>query len=161
MKRFSKLLIVLGITSPLAWMVSTASNADSKGMPHSGDTQIATLAGGCFWCTESDLEKLPGVIDVVSGYAGGTEENPTYKQVASGKTSHIETIQVTYDPEKVTYVEVLDQFFRHIDPTDDKARLSTVVHIIALLCSITTQNRSRLLQTSCKILKPWAYSKNH
>lgn len=120
MKRFSKLLIVLGITSPLAWMVSTASNADSKGMSHSGDTQIATLAGGCFWCTESDLEKLPGVIDVVSGYAGGTEENPTYKQVASGKTSHIETIQVTYDPEKVTYVEVLDQFFRHIDPTDDK-----------------------------------------
>lgn len=120
MKRFSKLLIVLGITSPLAWMVSMSSNADSNGMPHSGSTQIATLAGGCFWCTESDLEKLPGVIDVVSGYAGGTEENPTYKQVASGKTSHIETIQVTYDPEKVSYVEVLDQFFRHIDPTDDK-----------------------------------------
>nr|WP_281364248.1 peptide-methionine (R)-S-oxide reductase MsrB [Vibrio marinisediminis] len=85
-----------------------------------GRNEVATLAGGCFWCTESDLEKLPGVIDVVSGYAGGQVKNPTYKQVSSGKTEHIEVIQVTFDPEKVTYEQVLDQFFRHIDPTDDK-----------------------------------------
>jgi peptide methionine sulfoxide reductase msrA/msrB len=87
---------------------------------HSGKTEVATLAGGCFWCTESDLEKLDGVIDVVSGYSGGKLENPTYKQVASGKTEHIEVIKVVYDPSVVNYEQVLDQFFRHIDPTDDK-----------------------------------------
>ena len=87
---------------------------------HSGKTEVATLAGGCFWCTESDLEKLDGVIDVVSGYSGGKLENPTYKQVASGKTEHIEVIKVVYDPSVVNYEQVLDQFFRHIDPTDDQ-----------------------------------------
>lgn len=82
--------------------------------------KVATLAGGCFWCTESDLEKLPGVIDVVSGYSGGHIENPTYKQVSSGKSGHIEVIQVTYDPAKINYPQVLDHFWRHIDPTDSK-----------------------------------------
>jgi hypothetical protein len=64
------------------------------------------------------MEKLPGVVDVISGYAGGDVENPTYKQVSSGKTGHIEVIQVTFDPKIVTYEQVLDNFFRHIDPTD-------------------------------------------
>ncbi|CAH0536582.1 peptide-methionine (R)-S-oxide reductase MsrB [Vibrio marisflavi] len=82
--------------------------------------QVATLAGGCFWCTESDLEKQPGVVEVVSGYSGGTKDNPTYKQVASGKTNYIETVNVYYDPDVVSYEQILDQFFRHIDPTDDK-----------------------------------------
>ncbi|WP_077457690.1 peptide-methionine (R)-S-oxide reductase MsrB [Salinivibrio sp. IB872] len=82
--------------------------------------QKATLAGGCFWCTESDLEKLDGVIDVVSGYSGGELENPTYKEVSSGTSGHIEVIDVTYDPNVVNYEQVLDQFFRHIDPTDDQ-----------------------------------------
>lgn len=99
-------------------MPASADNKMSKAP--SGKTEVATLAGGCFWCTESDLEQLPGVLDVVSGYAGGELENPTYKQVSSGKTGHIEVIQVTYDPMQVTYEQVLDQFFRHIDPTDDQ-----------------------------------------
>ncbi|MEF1175276.1 peptide-methionine (S)-S-oxide reductase MsrA, partial [Vibrio sinaloensis] len=64
--------------------------------------------------------KLPGVLDVVSGYSGGALENPTYKQVSSGKTGHIEVIEVKYDPKAVSYEQVLDQFFRHIDPTDDQ-----------------------------------------
>ncbi|MEF1290588.1 peptide-methionine (R)-S-oxide reductase MsrB, partial [Vibrio sp. M260118] len=81
---------------------------------------VATLAGGCFWCTESDLEKLDGVLDVIAGYSGGNVDNPTYKQVSSGKTGHIEVIEVKFDPKAVSYEQVLDQFFRHIDPTDDK-----------------------------------------
>ncbi|MCE0495195.1 peptide-methionine (R)-S-oxide reductase MsrB [Vibrio salinus] len=88
--------------------------------PESGRYAIATLAGGCFWCTESDMEKLNGVVEVVSGYSGGQIDNPTYKQVSSGKTGHVETINVTYDPKLVSYEQVLDQFFRHIDPTDDQ-----------------------------------------
>jgi len=78
----------------------------------------ATFAGGCFWCTEADFEKLPGVVKVISGYAGGYKENPTYKGVSSGTTGHVEAIQVYYDPAKVTYEELLDYFWKHIDPTD-------------------------------------------
>jgi peptide methionine sulfoxide reductase msrA/msrB len=78
----------------------------------------ATFAGGCFWCTEADFEKLPGVVKVVSGYAGGEKENPTYGEVSSGTTGHVEAIQVYYDPSKITYGELLDFFWKHIDPTD-------------------------------------------
>ncbi|WGV98143.1 peptide-methionine (R)-S-oxide reductase MsrB [Vibrio sp. YMD68] len=92
----------------------------SSEMQPAGKVDVATLAGGCFWCTESDLEALDGVIDVVSGYAGGKLENPTYKQVSSGKTDHIEVISVSFDPDRVSYEAVLDQLLRHIDPTDDK-----------------------------------------
>jgi peptide methionine sulfoxide reductase msrA/msrB len=78
----------------------------------------ATFAGGCFWCTESDFEKLPGVVEVISGYTGGTKENPTYAEVSSGKTGHVEAVQVYYDPTKITYQELLDTFWKHVDPTD-------------------------------------------
>ncbi len=78
----------------------------------------ATFAGGCFWCTEADFEKLPGVVKVISGYTGGNKENPTYEEVSSGKTGHVEAIQVYFDPKKMTYEELLDYFWKHIDPTD-------------------------------------------
>jgi len=78
----------------------------------------ATFAGGCFWCTESDFEKVDGVLEVVSGYTGGDVENPTYEQVSSGTTGHYEAVQVLYDPKKITYEELLDVFWRHVDPTD-------------------------------------------
>ena len=79
---------------------------------------IATLAGGCFWCTESDLEKVPGVAKVISGYTGGKKEDPTYEEVSAGGSGHIEAIQVHYDPRQVSYEQVLDIFWRHINPTD-------------------------------------------
>ena len=78
----------------------------------------ATFAGGCFWCTESDFEKLPGVVKVISGYTGGNKENPTYGEVSSGTTGHVEAVQVYYDPAKITYEELLDYFWKHVDPTD-------------------------------------------
>jgi len=78
----------------------------------------ATFAGGCFWCTEADFEKLPGVVKVISGYTGGNKENPTYEEVSSGRTGHVEAVQVYYDPRKITYEELLDYFWKHIDPTD-------------------------------------------
>jgi len=78
----------------------------------------ATFAGGCFWCTEADFEKLPGVVKVISGYTGGNKENPTYAEVSSGTTGHVEAVQVYYDPAKITYEELLDYFWKHIDPTD-------------------------------------------
>ncbi len=82
-------------------------------------TREATFAGGCFWCTEADFEKLPGVVKVISGYTGGDQESPTYEEVSLGGTGHVEAIQVYYDPSKITYEQLLDYFWKHIDPTDD------------------------------------------
>ncbi|MEZ8720376.1 peptide-methionine (R)-S-oxide reductase MsrB [Vibrio pomeroyi] len=122
MNKLSKILVSLVVALPLISLfvsqTGTANTMDKTA--NSGKSEIATLAGGCFWCTESDLEKLKGVTDVISGYSGGELENPTYKQVSSGKSGHIEVINVTYNPDVVSYEQVLDQFFRHIDPTDDK-----------------------------------------
>ena len=83
-----------------------------------GATETAVFAGGCFWCVEEDMQKVDGVIDAVSGYTGGTLENPTYKQVTQGGTGHYEAVEVTFDPSKVSYEELTDYFLRHIDPTD-------------------------------------------
>lgn len=76
------------------------------------------VAGGCFWCVEADFEKVDGVIEAVSGFAGGTVENPTYKQVVRGGTGHLEVVKITYDDAKVSYDQLLHLFFRSIDPTD-------------------------------------------
>jgi len=84
-----------------------------------GEIESIVLAGGCFWCIESDYEKLEGIIDVVSGYSGGTSDNPTYKQVSAGNSGHIEVVEVTYNPQVISHSEVLDFFWRHIDPTRD------------------------------------------
>jgi peptide methionine sulfoxide reductase msrA/msrB len=80
--------------------------------------RVATFAGGCFWCTEADFEKVPGVVKVVSGYSGGRKENPTYEEVSAGTTGHVEAVQIYYDPSQVTYEQLLDYFWKHIDPTD-------------------------------------------
>ena len=82
------------------------------------DTRHAVFAGGCFWCTESDFEKLDGVIAAVSGYTGGHVDNPSYKQVTSGGTGHVEAVKIVYDPNKITYEQLLEHFWRHVDPTD-------------------------------------------
>ncbi|MGD8973501.1 MAG: peptide-methionine (S)-S-oxide reductase MsrA [Desulfobacterales bacterium] len=80
--------------------------------------KAATFAGGCFWCVESDFEKVDGVVEAISGYTGGQKPNPTYKEVSAGGTGHAEAVQVRYDPDKITYKELLEVFWRHVDPTD-------------------------------------------
>jgi peptide-methionine (S)-S-oxide reductase len=80
-------------------------------------TEVATLAGGCFWCLEAVFEQLIGVESVVSGYCGGTVANPSYEQVCTGQTGHAEAIQVTFDPQQISYGEILDVFFATHDPT--------------------------------------------
>jgi peptide-methionine (S)-S-oxide reductase len=80
-------------------------------------TEIATFAGGCFWCMEPPFDKVEGVISTTSGYTGGNKVNPTYKQVSAGNTGHAEAIQIEYDPAKVSYEDLLAVFWRNIDPT--------------------------------------------
>jgi len=77
----------------------------------------ATFAGGCFWCMEPPFDKLEGVVSTTSGYAGGQKSDPTYKEVVRGGTGHAESVQVLYDPEKISYAELLEVFWRNIDPT--------------------------------------------
>lgn len=91
------------------------SRVDSSGEKN---TETATFAGGCFWCMEHPFEKLDGVIEVITGYSGGHTKNPTYKDVSSGKTGHLEAVQIFYDPSKISYSELLDVFWRQINPTD-------------------------------------------
>ena len=77
----------------------------------------ATFAGGCFWCMETAYEGIPGVISVTSGFSGGNEKNPTYEQVSAGLTGHMESVQVTYDPKRITYRKLLEIYWHNIDPT--------------------------------------------
>jgi len=109
------LMIFIGYQSVNSMNQESRTNMKNEGEKKK---QLATFAGGCFWCTESDFEKVDGVIEVVSGYSGGTPETATYEQVSGGGTDHVEAIQVHYDQEKVTYSELLDVFWRHVDPTD-------------------------------------------
>ncbi|HHX87789.1 MAG TPA: peptide-methionine (S)-S-oxide reductase MsrA [Firmicutes bacterium] len=81
-------------------------------------TELATFAGGCFWCMISPFVNLPGVLKVVSGYTGGHKENPTYEEVCSQQTEHLEAVQVTYDPQTISYEKLLEVYWRQIDPTD-------------------------------------------
>jgi peptide methionine sulfoxide reductase msrA/msrB len=83
-----------------------------------GDTEVAILAGGCFWCTEAAFDDLPGVVEAISGYTGGEKPNPTYEEVSAGGTGHLESIEVRFDPSKITYAQILNVFWRQIDPTD-------------------------------------------
>ena len=93
-----------------------ASAADAPDA-RTSEVRTAIFAGGCFWCIEADFEKLPGVIAAESGYTAGRTVNPTYEQVSAGSTGHTEAIRVTYDPQKVSYRQLVDYFWRHIDPT--------------------------------------------
>lgn len=94
----------------------TEVQGDLEGM------EQATFAGGCFWCMEPPFESRPGVVSVISGYTGGEEENPTYDEVANKETGHQEAVQITYDPEKISYEDLLQIYWRQIDPTDDEGQ---------------------------------------
>jgi peptide methionine sulfoxide reductase msrA/msrB len=122
-----KIITIIGITLVIGLVLfgfQNSKNQTQAGMNTMQKTydesklSKATFAGGCFWCTESDFEKIDGVVEVISGYTGGAEENPTYEQVSSGRTGHYESVQVLYDPQKITYAELLEVFWRHVDPTD-------------------------------------------
>jgi peptide-methionine (S)-S-oxide reductase len=88
------------------------------GAARAQETATAVFAGGCFWCVESDFDAVPGVTETISGYTGGTVPNPTYEQVSHGNTGHYEAVEITYDPAKVTYAELLTAFWHSVDPTD-------------------------------------------
>jgi peptide methionine sulfoxide reductase msrA/msrB len=117
-----KIIFVILILTAFLLSCQKAKNTDYMTEEYMNDrfqkTKSAVFAGGCFWCTESDFEKVDGVIAVISGYTGGNLPNPSYEQVCTGSTGHIEAVKVIYDPEKITYEKLLDIFWMHVDPTD-------------------------------------------
>ena len=97
---------------------SASGPADAAAQARPARTEVALFAGGCFWSAESDIEHIPGVVTAVSGYAGGSVANPTYAQVLTGRTGHVEAVRVTYDPARIGYAQLVRRFLRTIDPTD-------------------------------------------
>jgi peptide-methionine (S)-S-oxide reductase len=102
------------------WLVASAQGSPQAGAaatPSGGATAKATFAGGCFWCVESDFDKLPGVLSTTSGYIGGRVANPTYEQVAGKSTGHAEAVEIVFDPTRISYAQLLEYYWRTIDPT--------------------------------------------
>ncbi len=100
----------------LAAALVLAASAGAAGAQQK--TETAIFAGGCFWCVESDFDKVPGVIETTSGYTGGHVDNPTYEQVSHENTGHREAVRIVYDPAKVSYDRLLTAYFHSVDPTD-------------------------------------------
>lgn len=110
---------ILERLKPLVLTSFIAVGIAANGNPvRAQSTEVLTVAGGCFWCVESDFESVPGVIEAVSGYTGGKTQNPTYKDVTRGGSGHYEAVQVTFDPAKVSRKRLLELFLRSVDPTD-------------------------------------------
>ena len=119
-----QIILIVMAGAALAYAITLSDNSKyKKGRDmvmgeKQNNLQTATFAGGCFWCVEADFEKVEGVVEVISGYTGGHKENPKYNEVSAGVTGHVEAVQVIYDTGKVSYKELLNHFFRHVDPTD-------------------------------------------
>ncbi len=120
MRRRWTILGCLAVIWSLAACGSDAASGTARAAAGAtkGSTEIAILAGGCFWCTEGAFDDVPGVVEAVSGYTGGEKPNPTYEEVSAGGTGHFESIEVRFDPSKITYAQILNIFWRQIDPTD-------------------------------------------
>ena len=110
---FAAMLLLLGGVG----FAADTQPAKPSGSAAAGATATAIFAGGCFWCLEADFDKLPGVTATESGYTAGKTPNPTYHEVSAGGTGHTEAVRVSYDPAKVSYQQLVDYFWRHIDPT--------------------------------------------
>ena len=111
-------LLLLAAIVAIFVLAPTATESPAPAAPKPGGRASALFAGGCFWCTEADFDKMPGVLSTTSGYAGGRIANPTYEQVSAGGTGHIEVVRIVYDPARISYAALVERFFRTIDPVD-------------------------------------------
>ncbi len=122
MKRLVPLAVHVGCLGFALMGFSMSSSNKDKGKTMvnepSGNIATATFAGGCFWCMEPPFEELPGVSKVISGFTGGHKEDPSYKEVVMGGTGHVEAVQIHYDPAQISYNDLLEVFWRNVDPTD-------------------------------------------
>lgn len=122
MTRNIVLITLVLLASAACGNAGTAGEPPAPPQSDSGRREVAVFAGGCFWSTEHNFEAMPGVVSAVSGFAGGRVANPTYEQVVAGGTGHLEAVQVTFDPARISYRQLVDRFWRTIDPTDARGQ---------------------------------------
>ena len=167
---FATLLTVLGFGTTITGAVAQSAKSVKKQQMNSQHTastgqgttkyEKATFGTGCFWCTEAMFETLDGVQSAVSGYEGGQVKNPTYKQVCEGTTGHAECVEVTYDPSKVTYAELLEAFFRSHDPTSLNRQGADVGTQYRSVVFYHNEEQKRLAETAkAELDKAGAYGK--
>jgi peptide-methionine (S)-S-oxide reductase len=130
----------------LTAVISSAAVAQAQ----KPERAVATFAGGCFWCVESDFDHVPGVLETISGYTGGHVANPTYEQVSSGGTGHAESVEVIYDPSKVSYQQLLTYFWHHIDPTVKDRQFCDVGHQYRTAIFVHNDEERKLAEASKK-----------
>ena len=141
-----KTLIMLLIGLSAALLTVTTVTAETN-------LEKATFAGGCFWCMEHPFDQIPGVISVTSGYTGGQKKNPTYKEVSAGGTGHAESVQVVYDPTKVTYDKLLNVFWHNIDPTAKDRQFCDTGHQYRSAIFYHNEKQKRLAMKSKETLE--------
>ncbi|MFQ5765583.1 MAG: peptide-methionine (S)-S-oxide reductase MsrA [Rhodospirillales bacterium] len=151
-RQFANAVFVVAMVSSavLSLGASSVSGADEN------ELRVATFAGGCFWCVESDFDRVPGVVRTVSGYTGGRLKDPTYQQVGAGGTGHREAVQIFYDPEKVTYETLLGIFWRSVDPTDDGGQFCDRGESYKTAIFANSPEQKRLAEASKRALQPSA-----
>ena len=163
---YGAVVIAIAVIASITMTTRTDATARTSVTPataaqsQDGNIGYATFAGGCFWCVEADFEKVPGVIEAISGYTGGEMANPTYKQVAGGKTRHIESVQVHYDPKLITYEGLLQAFWRMVDPTDADGQFVDRGHQYSTAIFYHDENQRDLAESSlAKLAESGRYTK--
>ncbi|RPJ63849.1 MAG: peptide-methionine (R)-S-oxide reductase [Acidobacteria bacterium] len=152
----SALLILSGLLLTILIMLSLRTSAEAvaaEKATSSAKLETAFFAGGCFWCVEADFEKVDGVTEVISGFAGGEKENPDYQEVSSGRTGHTESVKVIYDPAKISYSELLQVFWTHIDPTDKNGQFVDRGRQYRSAVFYRNESERRLAEASKKLLE--------
>lgn len=142
MKRIFLLVIGYGAIAAMATTSSEGQNSSTS------ETKTAVFAGGCFWCIQPAFDKAKGVIKTVVGYCGGTEPNPTYELVASEKTGYRESIQVTYDPAKISYEQLLEIYWRQIDPTQADGQFTDIGPSYRAAIFYSTDDEKKIAEAS-------------
>ncbi len=143
------------MTITLIALLTAACSADeAPAQARSGERAAAVFAGGCFWCTEADFDKIPGVISTTSGYTGGRVANPTYKQVSAGGTGHIEGVRVVYDPRRVSYAQLVRRFLLTIDVTDGGGQFCDRGESYRPAIFVANADQQRTVQAALKQIDP-------
>ena len=146
----SRLLLALTIVLAGVGLADAGTPASARS---AAKTAVATFAGGCFWCVESDFDKVPGVLQTISGYTGGHVANPTYHQVSAGGTGHAESVEVIYDPRRVSYQQLLTYFWHHVDPTVKDRQFCDVGNQYRTAIFVHNDEQRKLAEASKKMVE--------
>ena len=142
--------LVTALTLAGAAMAQGAGPAKDMAKP---ERAVAAFAGGCFWCMQSDFDKLPGVLKTLAGYSGGHVAHPTYEQVETGTTGHAESVEVTYDPRKLSYKQLLTYYWHHVVPTVKNRQFCDVVNQYRTVIFVRNEEQRKLAEASKKMVE--------